>query len=993
MADETGKVRTDAAADAATRYAAVMEGVLSVEQQALIVAETKRDLAKQNLELIADAAAHGAKQIEQREAEIAQLQKKMGLLDESNAKAKDDYEDQIKALEEQNSETQRLIANEKELSAEARALHDSFGAQTDAIEEGSRALKDQHNALSRSLEAMTGIGNSWQRTALGATLTTAKTEGWAAAMSQVGKSIASTFSPLNIAGSLLAGVVNETRKMIFSLDTAATSFAKATGQGSAFESTIKETYNETRHLGVSLDDSQQALQGLMGSMAGFGRLGEDAQKSYQNLAAVLGEIGVDAATTGALMTNTTKTMGMNARESKKVAVELHGLSKHLDVSTASIVNDFNSVMEDLAIYGKDAPQVFKRLAGAAAETGVSIDKLVGSMKELDTITGAATRAGKLNAVLGGQFLGTHELLNASYDERLKLQRAAFAQSGKDWASMNRAEKQLIAQASGFNSVADAAKIYGNTTSGALNKAMDDAGNATGSVEGMNDAAKDAQSIQEKWAAALTRLAVHADTLRDALGGVITWIDEFLSSDFNKWLLIIGASLYFVGGGAMMAALGGLKSFGLAIASGAASVLGLIFRIGAWITSLFSARAAQALSTAATWFSTKAKLANAAATTQAAAANTAATSSGHGFVKFIKKLGKAATKGALGLLALGLAFLMIGYGIAIAAEGMSLFVAAFAGMSPAQILAVALALAVFAAMIVGIIWILASQAPVMAAAALGLLAFGLAAMSVGVAVMLMAIAFGWFVDAIIKLIPYADQLLMVGFALATIAIAGMLLLPGGFAAMIGLGMLALGLGGLALALWAISTDDLIALGMIMMGLGGVAQAAGDGLGKAVPTVEALMNLLLKADGAIINMYSLAAAIYEVADALYWMSIPRALQFTAMLSQVATTGERASVVTPKMVENISGLTLAAQEYSEIRWDNLRGGWFSDEDKDPFTKMLDKVIKLAGSGGGGGGKRGGGAAATGGPSTVILELDGKELGRTVEALLSKRNRLKKK
>ena len=97
MADETGKVRTEAeinaAADAATRYAAVMEGVLSVEQQALIVAETKRDLAKQNLELIADAAAHGAKQIEQREAEIAQLQKKMGLLDESNAKAKDDYED------------------------------------------------------------------------------------------------------------------------------------------------------------------------------------------------------------------------------------------------------------------------------------------------------------------------------------------------------------------------------------------------------------------------------------------------------------------------------------------------------------------------------------------------------------------------------------------------------------------------------------------------------------------------------------------------------------------------------------------------------------------------------------------------------------------------------------------------------------------------------------------------------------------------------------
>jgi len=137
----------------------------------------------------------------------------------------------------------------------------------------------------------------------------------------------------------------------------------------------------------------------------------------------------------------------------------------------------------------------------------------------------------------------------------------------------------------------------------------------------------------------------------------------------------------------------------------------------------------------------------------------------------------------------------------------------------------------------------------------------------------------------------------------------------------------------------------------------------------------------ADDAISKMYTLADAIYDVADALWWMSFWRVWQFTMMLEAVGAAGEGASKLTPAAIQNVWNLTDAAGEYSSIRWD-----YWAYIYTDPMVGILNAASEMkgakvpGGSGGGGGGAK-----------TVILELDGKELGRTVEALLGKRNKLR--
>jgi hypothetical protein len=69
-----------------------------------------------------------------------------------------------------------------------------------------------------------------------------------------------------------------------------------------------------------------------------------------------------------------------------------------------------------------------------------------------------------------------------------------------------------------------------------------------------------------------------------------------------------------------------------------------------------------------------------------------------FESFIETINKVEPKK---MMAFGFAMLLIGGGVALAAIGLAKFVAAFAGMTPGQILAVAVALAVFGATMVGL----------------------------------------------------------------------------------------------------------------------------------------------------------------------------------------------------------------------------------------------------------------------------------------------------
>jgi len=289
------------------------------------------------------------------------------------------------------------------------------------------------------------------------------------------------------------------------------------------------------------------------------------------------------------------------------------------------------------------------------------------------------------------------------------------------------------------------------------------------------------------------------------------------------------------------------------------------------------------------------------------------------------------------------------------------------------LAISVALLVFGATMVGLAWVLATNAAVLAAAGAGLMWFAGAVLVLAGAVVVLAYGFGLMVPYLIQLIPHLSALakglteLLPAAVVLTILAAGLIY----FALTAGWAMLVFGVFIVAM----------LTLGVAMSMIGKNSSAFTGLLGQ-------IDNLTT---GSISKVNDLADAIESVGDALSDISMPHAIVLTMLLQEIGYVAEQAPKVTPPVVSNIEKLVGAAAEYSEIKWSffGLAGMLM-----DPFVNML----KASGGGGAAGGAGGrGGAGGSGGPgassgagTTVVLELDGVVLGRTVETLLNKRNKL---
>lgn len=1010
----------------------------------------------------------------QRERLVAEKRKELDLLVEGNA----EHDKMRAAIEAEITEIERLAATHEDVIDAMKAERDLQSEIAAGIEESLRLSEQLEESVKTAAEALTGIGDSWKKSATGAFLSKMQTEGFGAALSDVGKGLKENFKLENIAGSIIMGFIQQTMKAVMALDNARSGFAKAMGTGDSYNATIHEVHQSTREFGVDAGEASAATQALAQSMAGFGQMSDTAKRELGAFNAVLTELGVAGNDGAEMLENTTLVLGMTKDESMAMGAELSGLAHQLGIDIGSITSDFNAVMGDLAVYGKEAPQVFKKLVGASQSLGISVDSLVGSMKELDTVTGAATAAGRMNAVLGGMFMDTNELLNASYEERILLIKKGLDASGKDFDSMSRTEKQMVANASGMKDVGELARFMRKDMN-ELSAAMEEAGDASGSIEEMQERAKQAQSATDKWNQALENLAIAVAPLVDALHVVLDVIKLILSTPFVPEILVFGAVLFFM--------VGAVK----AVKDKISDLLDIFPDLGD-------------------------------------AAEETTEGAGKSFAETIREIGSAAKDNAKGLLALGATFILISIGVAIAAYGVSLLVKAFAGFSAGEILAISVALAVFGATMIIMMKTLAAMTPITAVAAKGLLIFGGVMLILGVALVLAAFAFSLLVDSFMLLLPHLPEFALFAGQLMLLAVAGLLMLPGGLAAMVGLILMAVGIAALGLALKIVSSDDLRALADMMQGLGKVAEFAGAGIGDAVPAVKDLFDeledmavqistsvwlfsalgfafsdigegallaslflpsmvgplmmigagvviwvdamerlnkalptffsfipqwyeilfiysmlapivFLLALSVSILAMTGMAAALGLMMLAWGFTQLGEALQtlpthvmseFNTMLDKIESTTDaaidriydlasafwdlayvmddlddykdtmfsvgymlehtghaaaEASKLTPAVVQNVDGLVTAAQEYSEIKFRRVR--WWEDRGGvDQFVRMLQAATGQAP--GKSGGSSGDSSSGTG--DTVVLELDGVVLGRTIEKILGKRNKL---
>jgi hypothetical protein len=320
----------------------------------------------------------------------------------------------------------------------------------------------------------------------------------------------------NLSAAILTNIVEETLKWMRVFDKLTGEFRKNTGIiDKGFGGIEQGTVNVQRGaiaMGVSMEEAFGATNALVSEMADFTSMSKASREQILKSTVLLQEFGVSAETTSQIFNTFSKGLGYNAQQLENLSTDLMGIATSLKIPPQIIATEFNAATKELMKYGGDMKGVFKGLAEQSKQTGIAIGELMGIVKEYDTFEGAGEAVGKLNAILGGPYLNSINMLYATEEERVKMLRESIALSGRQFKDLSRFEQQAIATAAGITDMSVAARMFGGTDSEFAKTSM--------SMKEMEQKAKDAQAVQEKFTQAMQSFAIAMGPVVDALGAIM-----------------------------------------------------------------------------------------------------------------------------------------------------------------------------------------------------------------------------------------------------------------------------------------------------------------------------------------------------------------------------------------------------------------------------------------------------------------------------------------
>jgi len=512
-------------------------------------------------------------------------------------------------------------------------------------------------------------------------------------LGEVGKTMLTSVSPGNLLAQTVRGIRDNTIAMITAQDQAISSFNRSTGAAGRFDELIRTTREENVSFGVSVEDSAHAVNALHKNLSDFIVMGGTSRKIASDMAVQLDKMGVSFETSTSLMNDLTKTLGMTMEETSGAVDQLSGLALSLGKSQEETMQEFKDSLPVLAGYGRDTIKVFKGVAAAAKATGIATGRLLQITEQFDTYEGAAEAVSGLNAILGGNYLNSLQMVHMSEDQRIRTLKQAMDATGLAFGSLGKFEQKAIAAKMGISDLNEANKLFGGTLA-ELDERLAEADLTAIADEEKQKLMEAATDNMEKLRAALQSLTFAVQPVIQTLEVVIGKIAEF--AEFSG------------------------KLFPLA----AVATFGVLKGLTAWTGKLTGSIASYIPKKM--WQITKEKLFNKVAAEGADVQKDLA--------KKTDNLGKVSKMSAGSILAMGGAILLLGAGIGLAAAGMSLLVSSFAELTGEQMVgalaAIALTFGGFVASLYFGIPAIAGFGTAAAAAAIPIAAIGVAVTGIG-----------------------------------------------------------------------------------------------------------------------------------------------------------------------------------------------------------------------------------------------------------------------
>jgi len=574
---------------------------------------------------------------ENRDEKIARLGKEH----EALIKLKEATSDLVEQQELQTKEWEKALEIMKLLGKADAEVIAAMERKIKLNKELTASLKEQAaagEAVSDGLAGLLGVNKSFETSMLGSITTLMSST---AAQQKFKESIDKTFTSTNILYSLTQKVTQSTWQLAVATDASLVAFNKQTGATRLYGAQIKNLEKDMYHHGIGIGEATEAFGAMTNNVTDLRNMSKGTQKDLSTTTALLAHMGVSADTTGANVQFMTRSLGVGVNEATQYQRELFTLAQEIGMPPDQMAAGFKAAQPKLAAFGKQAGKVFKKLAVSAREAGMEVEQMLSIVEQFDTFEGAAESVGKLNALLGGPFLNSMEMVTTTDPtERMKLLSNALNDAGKSFDQMTYYEKKSIAAAAGLSDVNELALVMAGSFDGAAGGAH----KSQAEIEALAEQSREFNDLAAEMNQLMRMFAMQLEPVVMWLKGVAQWIQNANQA--------LGGSLVptIVGAFAVLKVLiGGLKLWN-------------------FFTGIAATR--QAALATATGISTGAQ-----ATSIPVMAATGTTA------------GAAATPMlyfAAAALAVGAAFFLVGAGIGLAAAGMSLFMTALALIPPATL---------------------------------------------------------------------------------------------------------------------------------------------------------------------------------------------------------------------------------------------------------------------------------------------------------------------
>lgn len=276
-----------------------------------------------------------------------------------------------------------------------------------------------------------------------------------------------------IKGTVVKGALNiadSFMKQIGALSTIKADLNKLTTDTETYLDNIRVAAKEVS--GLTFEEAAATTKELINGMSQFTKLTEETRTELLKTVAVMDKLGLSTQNQVILLQMTTKSFGMSVAQAQSSLTRLQSFAESTGIPMSELNKNLGAVGNKLAAFGPAGyDKVFQSLSVAAKNLGIEMNKLLSITEGFTTFEGAAQAAGQLNAVLGGNFINSIKLLDASMNNPIE----AFAQikegldaSGKSFRDMSLPMQRYIASILNMD-VAEAQALFGQSLGAATSQ--------------------------------------------------------------------------------------------------------------------------------------------------------------------------------------------------------------------------------------------------------------------------------------------------------------------------------------------------------------------------------------------------------------------------------------------------------------------------------------------------------------------------------------------